>query len=92
MEMEERCEHCYEDLVAHHHRNLRCPGDRKTIYRALPEPVYWNPYNKVVQDHRDGTIYDDATNDMRAKQGLPVPWTPAIGKFEVYATEDKRLQ
>jgi hypothetical protein len=47
-------------------------------------PVYWNPYNKVVQDHRDGTIDHDATNRERAHRGLPVPWTPAIGRVEVH--------
>jgi hypothetical protein len=36
-------------------------------------PVKWNPYNKVVQDHRDGTIDYGATNRERAKRGLPVP-------------------
>lgn len=76
------CEHCYEDLVAHHHRNLRCPGGRKTIYKELPLSVYWNPYNKVVQDHRDGTIYHDATNAARAKRDLPVPWKAEFGKKE----------
>ena len=25
-------------------------------------PIKWNPYNKVVQDHRDGTIDYEATN------------------------------
>jgi hypothetical protein len=80
---DELCQHCFEGLVAHHHRNLRCPGERKTIYKALPEPVYWNPYNKVVQDHRDGTIYDAATNAARAKRGLPVPWTSEMGTKEV---------
>lgn len=81
-EMEERCQHCYEDLVAHHHRNLRCPNGR-TIFKRLPESVYWNPYNKVVQDHRDGTIYQAATNAARRKLGLRVPWTARRGDKEV---------
>jgi hypothetical protein len=78
----ELCEHCYEDLVYHHWRNLRCPGGRQTIYRELPEPVYWNPYNKVVQDHRDGTIYESATNAVRQSLGLRVPWLPEFGEEE----------
>jgi hypothetical protein len=41
-------------------------------------PVYWNPYNKVVQDHRDGTIHYEATDVERAERGLPVPWTPEM--------------
>jgi hypothetical protein len=41
-------------------------------------PIKWNPYNKVVQDHRDGTIDHVATNIERAKRGLPVPWTPEM--------------
>ena len=76
------CEHCYEDLVYHHYRNLRCPGGRLTIYKALAEPIYWNPFNKVVQDHRDGTIYESATNAVRARLGLPVPWLPEYGEEE----------
>ena len=76
------CKHCYEDLAYHHHRNLRCRGGRLTIYNALPESVYWNPYNKVVQDHRDGTIYESATNAVRIKLGLPVPWLPEFGEQE----------
>lgn len=42
------------------------------------DPVLWNPYNQVVQDHRDGTIDHAQTNAERAKRGLPVPWTPTI--------------
>lgn len=38
-------------------------------------PIRWNPFNKVVQDHRDGSIYIDRTNRERAKRGLPVPWS-----------------
>lgn len=81
--MRDTCEHCYEDLVRHHHSNLRCPGERRTIYRRLDDAVYWNPYNKVVQDHRDGTIYESATNAVRTKLGLPVPWLPVLGETEV---------
>lgn len=50
---------------------------------APDNPVYWNPYNKVVQDHRDGTIDHEATNIERAKRGLPVPWKPEFGDKEV---------
>jgi hypothetical protein len=48
----------------------------------LLPPIRWNPYNKVVQDHRDGTIHHAETNVERAKRDLPVPWTPemAIGE------------
>lgn len=49
-----------------------------------PDPICWNPYNKVVQDHRDGTIDHEATNRERAARGLPVPWTPALGDIEVH--------
>jgi hypothetical protein len=49
-----------------------------------PDPVRWNPFNKVVQDHRDGTIDHEATNRERARRGLPVPWTPEIGGVEVH--------
>lgn len=26
----ELCKHCLQDIVKHHHRNLRCPGDSPT--------------------------------------------------------------
>ncbi len=45
-------------------------------------PIKWNPWNKVVQDHRDGTIHHDATNAERAKRGLTVPWMPEMGDTE----------
>jgi hypothetical protein len=51
---------------------------------AVPtNPICWNPWNKVVQDHRDGTIDHEATNAERSKRGLAVPWTAEIGKIEV---------
>ena len=50
----------------------------------LPDLICWNPYNKVVQDHRDGTIDHEATNRERAARGLPVPWTPALADIEVH--------
>jgi hypothetical protein len=45
-------------------------------------PIQWNPYNKVVQDHRNGTIDLTLTNHERAKRGLVIPWTPEISKKE----------
>lgn len=50
----------------------------------MDNPIKWNPYNKVVLDHRDGTIHEEATNRVRAALGLPVPWTPELGKVEVH--------
>lgn len=47
------------------------------------DPIKWNPWNKVVQDHRDGTILHDLTNIERAKRGLPTPWTPEMANAEV---------
>lgn len=32
---EASCTHCGQDLVKHHHRNLKCP-DRETIYHETP--------------------------------------------------------
>lgn len=46
-------------------------------------PIKWNPWNKVVQDHRDGTVYHEETNVERARRGLPVPWTPDMADVEV---------
>lgn len=48
----------------------------------LHEAIIWNPFNKVVQDHRDGTIYDELTNIERAKRNLPIPWKPEMGDKE----------
>src|SRR4051812_25736015 len=41
---------------------------------ALDSVAQWNPYNKVVQDLRDGHIDLERTNEERARRGLPVPW------------------
>lgn len=47
------------------------------------DPIAWNPWNKVVQDHRDGTVHHDLTNAARAERGLPTPWTPEMADAEV---------
>ena len=44
--------------------------------------VMWNPWNKVVQDHRDGTVDHEATNYVRAALGLKVPWTIEVAREE----------
>jgi hypothetical protein len=51
-----------------------------------PDPIAWNPYNKVVCDHRDGTILRATTDIERKKRGLPTPWTPEIGYTECLMT------
>lgn len=50
----------------------------------LQEPIRWNPYCKVIMDHRTGTIHHDRTNVERARRGLPIPWRPEIGRREVH--------
>jgi hypothetical protein len=80
--MSELCLHCHKDLAEHHHRNLRCPTKRE-IYYKRDDSVMWNPYNKVVQSHRDGSIDYIETNHERKKRKLPIPWTPALGEKEV---------
>lgn len=50
----------------------------------IPQPVLWNPWNKVVQDHRDGTIFHSLTDLVRRKVGLPTPWVPEMAESEVY--------
>lgn len=79
------CAHCHQDLVAHHWRNLKCPN-AATIFLAWEDrdPVMWNPFNKVVQDHRDGTIHHERTNAERALRDLPTPWTPQMAETEVH--------
>lgn len=47
-------------------------------------PMRWNPFNKVVQDHRNGTIDITATNALRESKGLSTPWTPEIAELEVH--------
>lgn len=54
-----------------------------TSARPPRDPVYWNPYNRVVQNHQTGEIDHEATNIERATRGLPTPWTPQMGGWEV---------
>jgi hypothetical protein len=55
---------------------------REPQFVGFHEAVMWNPWNKVVQDHRDGTIIHHLTNDQRASRGLSVPWTSDMGERE----------
>ena len=74
------------DTVYHFPDGSACFVAEIDTRRAPPDnPVYWNGYNKVVQDHRDGTIHHDLTNTERAKRGLPTPWTPEMADDEVFA-------
>lgn len=41
----------------------------------LHPAIKWNEGNKVVQDHRDGTIYEAETNYERAQRGIS-PFKP----------------
>ena len=50
----------------------------------LSPPVKWNPWNKVVQDHRDGTIHHEATNEALAVRGLLTPWHPGLAETEPF--------
>lgn len=57
-------------------RNRKLVRENETLARNMPpEPpddsVFWNPYNGVVQDHRDGTVIQPDTDKERAKRGLP---------------------
>jgi hypothetical protein len=45
-------------------------------------PIMWNPYNKVVQDHRNGTICHVQTNRERKKRGLPTPWNSEMAEHD----------
>jgi hypothetical protein len=58
--------------------------DEVPVGPNLSDPIKWNPWNKVVQDHRDGTILHAETNVERAKRGLPTPWTPDMADAEVW--------
>ncbi len=56
----------------------------ETKTQNLGPAIKWNPFNKVVQDHRDGTIDQEATNREREARGLPVPWTPTMAATECH--------
>jgi hypothetical protein len=51
--------------------------ENETLARNVPpeppadDPIFWNPYNGAVQDHRDGTVIQPDTDKERAKRGLP---------------------
>lgn len=49
----------------------------------------WNPYNKVVQDHRDGRVDHRRTNQERMKRGLPTPWEPWMAEMELKSSPIK---
>lgn len=42
--------------------------------RHFFDAVKWNPFHKIVMDHRNGQVYESATNAERAKRKLPTPW------------------
>ena len=54
-----------------------------TVGEPREDPIVWNPWNKVVQDHRDGTVHHDLTDVERSKRGLPVPWVPEMADTDV---------
>jgi hypothetical protein len=56
------------------------------IWKAeeLHKAIKWNPYNKVVQDHRDGTVHQGLTDHERSKRDLRVPWYPGLASEEVH--------
>lgn len=39
-------------------------------FGKAPRWICWNPYNKVVQSHKDGTVYWMATDIARRSCGL----------------------
>jgi len=59
-------------------------GPKKGGIYGQHDAVMWNPFNKVVQDHRDGAINMRLTNAARLFRGLPIPWTPEIANAEVH--------
>lgn len=67
-----------------------CPDGSAFFVAEVPvdpptrDPIMWNPWNKVVQDHRDGTIDHDRTNEERAARGLRTPWAPDFADEEVH--------
>lgn len=57
---------------------------RNREVRNINHPAWkWNAYNKVFQDHRDGTIDHTMTNLCRDVRGLKTPWTPEMGDIDV---------
>lgn len=49
----------------------------------MSNPVKWNPFNKVVQDHNTGAVDIAETDIIRQKLGLPIPWEPKMVQFEL---------
>lgn len=78
-----KCKHCYRDLFYHGYYNSCCPGSHLTIYNQLSKFVCWNPYSKVVQDYKDGTIYEEATNCVRSFLKLSIPWQSKFKDQEI---------
>jgi nucleoside-diphosphate kinase len=58
-------------------------GQRELDIWFPKRPIRWNPYNKVVSDHRCGTVDRDATDAVRNDKGLPTPWSDAIAVHEL---------
>lgn len=52
-----------------------------TSAKPPENPIFWNGYNKVVQDHRDGTIDYELTRIERTKRGLP-EWKVETAEIE----------
>lgn len=58
-------------------KNGELVRENETLARQVPpvtpenDPIFWNPYNGAVQDHRDGTVIQPDTDKERAKRGLP---------------------
>lgn len=49
----------------------------KREYAHHHEAIMWNPWNLIVQDHRNGRMYKGLTNEARRKRKLPpLPWFP----------------
>ena len=42
---DEVCVHCGKELVAHHYRNLRCPGEHLTVYNTRKETMSQEPHD-----------------------------------------------
>jgi hypothetical protein len=70
--------------------------ENETLARNVPpesppdDPIFWNPYNGAVQDHRDGTIIQPDTDKERAKRGLPPLEYPPVPIGQAWCRTENR--
>jgi len=78
----------HKDLITGPENLVHSSDSILSAYRELDlwfptRPIRWNPWNKVVQDHRDGTIDMGFTDTLREAMRLP-QWSREVAEKEVH--------